>query len=110
MAAYVRREEDAFYFLTDARHHNDDQVRANSNVCLAFADPGSQKFVTITGRGTVSSDRAKIKELWGTSAKAWWESPDGSHIRVLAVTPDERRILGPALARSSATPRWLWRR
>jgi general stress protein 26 len=89
MAAYVRREESAIYFLTDARHHNDDQIRANPNLCLAFADPGDQKFVTITGRGAVSSDRAKIKELWGTAAKAWWESPDDPNIRVLSVAPKD---------------------
>lgn len=87
MAAYVRREEDAFYFLSDARHQNDDQIRANPSLCLAFADPGDQKFVNITGHGSVSTDRAKIKELWGTAAKAWWESPDDPNIRLLKITP-----------------------
>jgi hypothetical protein len=32
------REDDAIYFLTDARHHKDQDNRPLSKVCLAFAD------------------------------------------------------------------------
>jgi general stress protein 26 len=56
-------------------------------VCLAFSQ--GQKYVSMTGRAMVSSDRAKIKELWGTPAKAWWESQDDPNIRVLQVTPHD---------------------
>ncbi len=89
MAAYVRRDENTIYFLTDARRHKDEEIKANPNICLAFADAGSQKYVAMTGRAEVSSDRAKIKELWGTPAKAWWDSPDDPNIRVLKVTPKD---------------------
>ena len=89
MAAYVRPEEDTVYFLTDARRHKDDEIRQFPNVCLAFADAGSQKYVSVTGRAQVSNDRQKIKELWGTSAKAWWDSPDDPNIRVLKVAPND---------------------
>lgn len=87
MGAYVRREDDAVYFLTDVRRHKDDEIQRQPNVCLAFSQ--GQKFVSMTGRAVVSSDRAKIKELWGTPAKAWWESPDDPNIRVLKVTPHD---------------------
>jgi general stress protein 26 len=87
MAAFVRRDEDRVYFLTDASHHNDDEIADNPNVGLAFAD--GQKFVSVTGRATVSNDRAKIKDLWGVHAKAWWDSPEDPNIRLLTVTPDD---------------------
>ena len=89
MGAYVRREDDAVYFLTDARRHKDDEIRQTPNVCLAFADASGQKYVSVTGHAEVSADRSKIKELWGTPAKAWWDSPDDPNIRVLKVTPNE---------------------
>ena len=54
MAAFVRREEDAVYFLTDAQHHKDEEIHDNPNVGLAFAD--GQKFVSVTGHATVSRD------------------------------------------------------
>jgi general stress protein 26 len=87
MGAYVRREEDAVYFLTDARRHKDQEIAENPNVCLAFAD--GHKFVSITGRAEVSRDRARIKEIWGTPAKAWWDSADDPNIRLLTVTPND---------------------
>ena len=88
MAAYLRREDDAIYFLTDARHHKDDEIRQYPQICAAFADTGGH-YVSVSGHATVSNDRAKIKELWSTSAKAWWDSPDDPNIRVLALTPEE---------------------
>jgi general stress protein 26 len=83
MGAYVRREEDAIFFLADARHHK---------VCLAFADTGGQKYVSLSGDAEISSDRAKIRELWGTPAKAWWDSPDDPNIRVFKVTPQDAQF------------------
>ena len=38
MAAFVRRDEDAIYFLGDAHHHKDEEIAENPNVGLAFAD------------------------------------------------------------------------
>ena len=85
MAAHVERDEKAIYFLTDVAGHKDEEVRANPNVGLAFADAGDQKYVSLTGRATISNDREKIRELWSTPAKAWWDSPDDPSIRVLKV-------------------------
>ena len=59
MAAFVRREEDAIYFLTDAQHHKDEEIRDNPNVGLAFAD--GQKFVSVTGHAAVSRDTARSR-------------------------------------------------
>jgi general stress protein 26 len=46
------------------------------------------KFVSLAGTAAVTNDRAKIKELWDPSAKAYWDSPDNPNIRLLTVTPD----------------------
>lgn len=89
MSAYVEREENAIYFLTDARHHKDEEISRNPNVNLSFADAGSQKYISVTGSAAVSNDRAKIKELFSTPAKAWWNSADDPNIRVLKVTPGD---------------------
>jgi general stress protein 26 len=49
---------------------------------LTFADAGDQKYVSLTGRATVSNDRQKIKESLVAPAKAWWGSPDDPSIGV----------------------------
>ena len=89
MSAYVKRDENAVYFLTDARHHKDEEIARDPSVNLSFADAGSQKYVSVTGAAVVSNDRAKIKELFSTPAKAWWNSADDPNIRILKVTPDD---------------------
>lgn len=89
MAAHVEREQNAIYFLTDASGHKDDEVAHDLHVGLSFADPDDQKYVSLTGSAEVSSDRAKIRELWSTPAKAWWKDADDPAIRVLKVTPKD---------------------
>ena len=81
MGAYVRREDNAVYFLGDAGKPKDAEVEQYSKVCLAFADIGGQKYVSVAGHAEVTNDRAKIKELWGTPAKVtpteaeYWDAP-----------------------------------
>ena len=89
MSAYLERENNAIYFLTDARNHKDDEIARNPGINLSFADASAQKYVSLTGTAVVSNDRARIKELFSTEAKAWWESADDPNIRVLKITPDD---------------------
>lgn len=87
MGTYVRRHENAIYFLTDVRNHKDDEIESSREVCAAFADTSGNRYVSVSGRAEVYQDRAKVKELWSTPAKAWWETADDPNIRVLRVTP-----------------------
>ena len=88
MAAYLRQGENAIYFLTDARHHKDDEIAQYPQVCAAFAEAGGS-YVSVSGSAAVSNDRARIKELWSTAARAWWDSPDDPNIRLLRLTPEQ---------------------
>jgi general stress protein 26 len=87
MAAYAEVIENAVYFLTDAASHKDDEIACSPNVCLAFADAKGQKYVSVSGAAEIQNDREKIRDLWATPAKAWWENPDDPSIRILKVTP-----------------------
>jgi general stress protein 26 len=89
MHAFVEPEHNAIFFLTDARRHKDEEIARNPNVNLSFANASNQKYVSVTGTATVSNDRAKIKQLFSTPAKAWWDSADDPNIRVLKVMPDD---------------------
>lgn len=89
MAAYVEREEGRILFLTDDDSCKEEEIAANPNVNLAFADAGSHSYVAVTGRAEISNDREKIADLFNVPAKAWWDSPDDPAIRLLVVTPGE---------------------
>jgi general stress protein 26 len=89
MSAHLERENNAIYFLTDARRHRDEEIARDPNINLSFANAGDQKYVSVTGTAVVSNDRGKIKQLFSTPAKAWWDSADDPNIRVLKITPDD---------------------
>jgi general stress protein 26 len=89
MSPYLERENNAIYFLTDVHRHKDDEIARNPNINLSFADPSGQKYVSVGGTAAVSNDRAKIRELFSTPAKAWWDSADDPNIRVLKISPEE---------------------
>jgi general stress protein 26 len=88
MGAFARRPEGVIYFLTDVRAHKDDEIRQYPQVCRAYADASKQKYVSVSGSARISADRQKIKELWSTPAKAWWDSPEDPNIRLITVTPE----------------------
>jgi general stress protein 26 len=87
MSAYSEQIDNAIYFLTDVASHKDDEIARYPNVCLAFADSKGQKYVSISGSAEVQNDRERIRDLWATPAKAWWDSPEDPSIRILKVTP-----------------------
>lgn len=90
MGATVKPDEHAIYLLTDS----DDIVREleQPRALLTFSDTGGNKYVCLSGRADVERNPAKVKELWGVMAKAWWDSPDDPAIRVVTITPDEAEL------------------
>ncbi|TCR00427.1 pyridoxamine 5'-phosphate oxidase family protein [Neorhizobium sp. JUb45] len=87
MSAYADRSQNAVYFLTDVASHKDEEIARSPNVCLAFADSKGQKYVSISGTAEIQNDREKIRDLWATPAKAWWDSAEDPTIRILKVIP-----------------------
>ena len=59
----------AVFFLADARHHKDEDIRKYRKVCLAFADTGAQNYVSVAGDAEILHDRSMIRELWGLPAR-----------------------------------------
>ena len=89
MGAFVRPEDGAIYFFTDDRAHKDDEIRQYPKVCLAFADTGGQKYVSVSGTAEIGRDQKKIEELWAIPAKVWWKTPDNPHLRLIKVIPEQ---------------------
>lgn len=92
LAATVEKDEGAIYFLTDVNGKKDEQIAEFPHVSVTFADHKHSKFVALSGKATVSNDRAKIKEIWSPFAKAWWDSPEDPAIRVIKVVPQDAEL------------------
>lgn len=52
-----------------------DEIAADSRVNVAYSKPDDNTYVSVSGTGSISKDRAKIEELWSPILKAWF--PDG---------------------------------
>lgn len=101
MDAHVDAEAGAIFFLTDVEGAKVDQLEEFPEVVVTFSK--SMKFVTMNGTATVSNDRAKIRELFEASSKAWWESADDPAIRLVTFVPEEAELWdSPNLLISSA--------
>ena len=77
MGAYVRREDDAIYFLTDARHHKDQDIARYRKVCLAFADTSGQKYVSLAGDAEVSEPRHPAQTESRLALSGFSQKPTG---------------------------------
>lgn len=76
------------WFFTKQSAAKVDEIRDESDVNLSFADPGSDEFVSVSGKARVSRDREKIKDLWDVSLKAWFpDGPESQDIALISVEP-----------------------
>jgi general stress protein 26 len=92
MDATVEEADGAIYFLTDKAGSKVAQVRNFPVVTVTFSDVRSFKFVTLSGTAEVTNDRAKIKDIWTASSKAWWDSADDPDIRLVTFRPNEAEL------------------
>ncbi len=62
------------------------EIEEETEVNLAYADPTSQRYISIAGFASVELDKEKMKELWTPTLKAWFpeglEDPELGLIRV----------------------------
>jgi general stress protein 26 len=98
MAARPEEDDNAIYFLTDVDTPKDQEIVDNAEVCLSFADPKSQRYVSVTGTAEVRSDAEIAARVWSSADKAFWKDAQDPRIRVIKVTPDRGEYWeGPGL-------------
>ena len=57
---------------------------------VAFSNPKSQTYVSLSGRAELVRDRAKLEELWKPELKAWFpKGLDEPDIALLRINPDQ---------------------
>jgi general stress protein 26 len=60
------------WFFTEAGSHKVHEIDHEHQVNLAYAEPGENRYVSVSGTATLVRDRAKIDELWTPVLKAWF--------------------------------------
>lgn len=83
-------ESGTFWFLSPNDSHKNADITADSNVQLLFQGSEHSDFLSIYGEATISTDKAKIKELWEPLLKTWFtEGEDDPRITVIRVDTKE---------------------
>ena len=76
----------SLWFFTNASSHKVNQIEKAPKVNVSFADPDSQRYVSISGTAQLVRDRNKIDELWRPEFKMWFpkgkDDPDVALLRV----------------------------
>ena len=86
MAALNKMFEGQLWFASREHTPKLDEIAGNANVLLAYSDPKSQNYVSVSGRASIVHDTAKMKELWSEGLRVWFpkgpDDPEMSLIRV----------------------------
>jgi general stress protein 26 len=73
-------------FFTAADSRKLDELRANPDVNIAYADTGRQVYVSVRGTAHVDRDRATIERLWSPVQKIFFpQGKDDPNLIVLRV-------------------------
>lgn len=86
MATRKAEFDGTLWFFTKASAPKVDEVEQEQNVCVSYAKPEKQHYISMSGAARVVRDRNKIEELWTPELKAWFpggkEDPDIALLRV----------------------------
>jgi general stress protein 26 len=75
MATQKEYKDNELYFFTKKDSGKITEIENDQDVNLAYAHPGKQHYVSVSGRAEMIEDRAKIEALWNPMYKAWF--PEG---------------------------------
>jgi len=86
----VQRVDDdgAIWFLSAADSHKNAELERDPSATLYFQGSAHSDFMVLDGRASVSTDKAKIKELWEPIHKTWFTGGiDDPRITVIRFNP-----------------------
>jgi general stress protein 26 len=74
------------WFFTSQPSPKTEEIQHDQRVLLAYADPGSQNYVAVSGTAQVVRDPQKQKEMWSEPLRTWFpagaEDPKAALLRV----------------------------
>ncbi|CAO1627052.1 unnamed protein product [Sympodiomycopsis kandeliae] len=89
-----------FSFYQNADSGKTQDIETDPNVNIAYIDPKTSDWVSISGKAKLNGDRSKIKKHWSKTLSAWFDDKgDGVHtgteddprVTLIDVHPEEIR-------------------
>ena len=83
-------QQGCLWFMSSKESVKNQELENDAEVKLYFQGSQHSDFLELHGYATVSTDKAKIKELWKPVIKTWFtEGIDDPRITVIQVTPTD---------------------
>ena len=87
MAVSQKAFDGKLWFFTRASSHKVTEVEQDHRVNLAYAHPGKQDFVSVSGRARLNRDPAAIAQHWSEPLRTWFpKGKDDPDVALLEVT------------------------
>ncbi|MBO9565327.1 MAG: pyridoxamine 5'-phosphate oxidase family protein [Niastella sp.] len=88
MAVQEIDEQGNMWFLSASDSHKNKEIQEDAAVQLFFQGSKHSDFLSLYGKASVSTDKAKIDKLWKPILKTWFtEGKDDPRITVIKVAP-----------------------
>lgn len=83
-------DDGTLWFFTRADSPKVHELQQHWRVNLAYADPGDQNYVSVSGVAELVRDRDKIRFLWRDILSTWFpQGPDDPEVALLKVSVDQ---------------------
>lgn len=81
------------WFFTRSDSEAAAEVAQTMHVNVAYADPGDNRYVSVSGIAQLVRDRAKIRELWNPMYTIFFpEGPDDPKLALMRVTAHDAEV------------------
>jgi general stress protein 26 len=78
------------FFFTRAHAPKVHEVAAENRVCVSYADPEKQNYVSLSGTASVHQDKALVKAHWSEIMRTWFpKGIDDPEIAIMKVAVDQ---------------------
>lgn len=83
-------EQGNIWFFTNDNVRKTEEIQADNHVNVAYSDPDSNKYISVSGRAELVKDHQKIKELWSPIHKAWFpKGLEDPNLALLKISVEE---------------------
>ena len=77
------------WFLSDKNSNKNSEINENPQVEIFFCE-NHNKYLSLSGKASISYDREKIEKLWNPILKVWMQGGvDDPNLSVIKVIPDD---------------------
>lgn len=90
MAVQKTDDDGTIWFLSASDSHKNEEVSSDPWVQLLFQGSAHSDFLKLSGKASITRDKAVIKDLWNPMLKTWFtEGEDDPRITAIKVKVDE---------------------